>query len=289
MKALKTQTLKFLKTNQENNGNINQTQQTKNNHKTISPKTFFQTINSFSNSNLLEEAKKSINYITKYQNKDGTFTINHKTTNPIYFLETIYTYLSQTEHKSSNTDCQTEVKNYIKYIKKAIEYIENSFDKIYLLIHDTLTQNTTPQTKIFKAKQNAILLSFIESLCEILNKYEYNKEADYLFMLKGKLELGFNRYIWNRTNSILIKQFDENSNFKIASPQETLEILQYYKHYNIRQTEQTEEDYYKNQLNICTKNLNKETNYKKILTTLIALKTEKPQLFTKHFKIHKKT
>lgn len=164
----------------------------------------FETIESLIISKEDKLAKKKLDQVLKFQTRNGDFNSDNKSISPIYFLKTILIYFKIKNEKK-------EVKEYLKYIQKSIEYIENNFDNTYLLI-----SSKNKDKKEFLTFDNALLLSICDELSEILNKFDFNFEADKLFMLKGKMELGFIRYCYNLETKQLLLKFDENGNFEIA-------------------------------------------------------------------------
>jgi hypothetical protein len=177
--------------------------------------TYFTTI-SLSKKKIFNETKKSLNYITK--NIEG---VEH-----IYFLEAINYYIgniASNEDLSYNDKYRREVKSYIKLIRKALNYIESNFDEKHLLFYQK-----EYSIKKFVAKDNPILLSFLDELTQILNHFGFNKEADKFFMLKGKLELGFSRYLFFKKEKIILKEFYENGEYEVVNEEELNEIFKYY-------------------------------------------------------------
>lgn len=278
MKTLKNKTIKFLTKQQNPDGNIENINNLED---------FFQTINSYSQSNLLIQAKKSLNYICRYQTKEGNFLVDNEEITPIFFLESIVIYLNQLHNQDYNNsnnnnnnnnnkqdNCNETLKIYIKHIRRIIKYFEIFFDDIYLLIYRIESNKIT-----FFAKENAILLSILEDLSQILNEYEYNKEADYFFLLKGKLDLGFSRYFWNNKNLILLKQFNKNDEFIISNSKENIEILQYY---NI------DNKYFVKKITESINKLKELEKFDEILTILIQLKKTNETQYKTGIKQYKK-
>jgi len=200
--------------------------------------TYF-TIISLSKNRLFDEAKKTLSYITK----------NVQGVDNIYFLEAINYYISNLSHNedlSYDNRYKKDVKSYIKLIKKALSYVESHFDEKHLLFYENKNS-----IKRYDAKQNAILLSFLDELTQILNHFGFNREADKLFMLKGKLDLGFSRYLFFKKDKIVLKEFYESGEYSIVNELELNEIFKYHV---------IDEIYFKEYFNGIKKDLEKENN-----------------------------
>jgi len=238
----------------------------------------YNTIISLANNSLSKKAQEQINKILKLQTRKGELETKDKKTNtttissPIKLLQTITIYIKNNKNKKT-------IKKYIKSIKKTINYLEKNLDTTYLLIHDS-----SKNKKTFKAIENAILISYIDELSDILNEFEYTTLADTLFMLKGKIELGFNRYFTKfitskQTNNILIKEFQENGTFTIATTKETIKIL---KHYNF------DNKYLKKICAQTKKELKTYNNSKDVINYLILLKKIDKKQYQTELKRYKK-
>jgi hypothetical protein len=175
----------------------------------------YESVISLSKNKKFDESKKLLNELIK------------KDFNEIYFLESITTYFSSLTKKKDglgyDNQYKREVKRYIKFVKKSLDLIEKQFDEKHLLYY--IYEN---KEKKYYTKYNAILLSVLDELSQILNHFGYNKEADKFFMIKGKVELGIHRYLFYSKENIILKSFFESGEYEIANNKERLEILSYY-------------------------------------------------------------
>lgn len=259
-KKMYNKTLDFLKQKLQKNGEIEGIERYED---------IFLTINSFSENNDLDDARKVIDYVIDKQNRKGIFEFNEflneeKNINPVYFLNSINKYLHNFKQKN-------QIKRYIKYIRRSIDFLENNFDEDYLLLFDLDFRDR----KIFFTKQNAIFLSFADELAQILNEFDYNKDADKIFLLKSKIELGFIRYFYYKKESVLIKSFIP----KIEKIEQlnNLELIDILNIYNF------DENLYNKFISILNKEIINQTNTNKILFSLIDMKKNKNKDFKKYF------
>lgn len=120
------------------------------------------------------------------------------------------------------------VKNYIRLIKKSIKLLEKRFDETYLLL-----LSSSHKHKLFVEFENRNFLNFVDELTTILNENDYIRESDNLTALKGKLELGYERYfILNKIDKIYTfspetKEYSICSKFDIKTEISFKEILFY--------------------------------------------------------------
>jgi len=169
---------------------------------------------------------ETISILSKYQQFDSAYEklikIQDIENSPIEFLFAITNYFKEIEKNSNNEEIDTkkQFKNLTKSIKKSVEYIEKNIDDVYLLIFD--------ENHFFNLLKNAKLLSFLEELSMILNRHELNTEADNLFMIKNKLELGFIRYFYNNEHKLLLENFNKEGEYKIADQNKIIETLNIY-------------------------------------------------------------
>ena len=169
---------------------------------------------------------ETISILSKYQQFDSAYEklikIQDIENSPIEFLFAITNYFKEIEKNSNNEEIDTkkQFKNLTKSIKKSVEYIEKNIDDVYLLIFD--------ENHFFNLLENAKLLSFLEELSMILNRHELNTEADNLFMIKNKLELGFIRYFYNNEHKLLLENFNKEGEYKIADQNKIIETLNIY-------------------------------------------------------------
>lgn len=193
---------------------------------------------SFSKYGEEQKAKELIKYITKFQTKEGCFQIKNKIYVPLSFLEAITQYLinlsknnkiendqiNKNEIQIQNLLIKKELLNIYPFIFNSIQYIKKNFSNNYLLVFNSLNNSE----KKYLANENAKFLNFCDDLLEILNTYNYIKEADTLFILKTRIELGFNRYFYNNLNKALISKFNEEGKIKISTELDYLKILNKY-------------------------------------------------------------
>jgi hypothetical protein len=249
MNKLKSKAIKFLIEKQEKNGNISEIKENEQ---------LFKIAMFLAKNNKLEETKRTLKYTLKYQTRKGYFEFKklNENVNPICFLKAVTIYLFKNNEKK-------EMKEFIKAIKRSLNYIENNFDETYLLVYEKDEKGN----KIFKAKDNAILLSILDWISQLLNEHDFHKEADLFFMLKGKIELGFHRYFWQTKSKVLVKEFiPKKRTYSITNITESLIILENYNFDHV---------HYKKILKQSKSELNKETNIIKTLLTLIAMKKNK--------------
>jgi len=148
-----------------------------------------------------------------------------------YFLYSVTEYLKKEPKKS---------RKYIKFIKKSIDYLENNFDDVYLIVGNKNKNNVD-----FFAEENATILNFCDGLSDLLNELDYNDVADRIFLLKGK---------------IIIFKFDKNANFNLASLDDNIKILSKYL-VNSDIVKKTLKEYSKTKI----KNLNNYLDYLSLL------------------------
>ncbi|MCA9496192.1 MAG: hypothetical protein KC589_04575, partial [Nanoarchaeota archaeon] len=163
------------------------------------------------------------------------------------------------------------IKKYIKDAKKCLESVENQFDEIYLLYYSFDYEGR----KVFSSYENSILSFLAESLFDNLNEMEENELADRIFMLKGKLDLGFQRYFWQKQEQILLEKFiPEIYFYKIADDKIILKVLSKFifdKGFCLKELER-----------IRKKN-SKEKNMETLLLTFILMKKVEDNNWNKEF------
>ncbi len=147
----------------------------------------------------LENSKKILIYLSKFQTWRGVFEFeklveDNGKYNSILFLNLLSKYLI----KSNNVD---EFKFFKKVLKKSINSLRDYFDEDYLLFF----RRGWNLRKEFHFKENLYFLSLSSGFSDFLNQYDFNDLADELFMLKGKIELGFERYFFQ--DEVLIQYF----------------------------------------------------------------------------------
>lgn len=266
--SLTEKALEFILNNQKTNGNFN---------KIKSYEDLFECIETLSKNNFLKEAKKSLSFCIKHQTSQGNFEFQKIISpfahdlgiiSPVFFLKAITEYLSK-------INCEETTKNYSKEIKKAINYLEKTFCDTYILLY----HENQFKVKTFSAYENSCLLNFADTLTELLNRDELITEADKLFMIKGKIELGFQRYFYFKKENILISEFQPQTHIaKNAKKYTTLKILN-----NIR----IEKTFTEKKLKEYESSLNIETNTENILLTLNLLKKNSKKYISKLKEIEK--
>lgn len=252
MKNLKSKALKIL-VDKQLNGDLNNSL----------PQNLFKTAISFTNNELFENSIKTLNFALKYQNRKGLFEFNQTNMSPICFLS-IVCVLAEKQGNYNG------IKQFIKPIRRSIEYLEKHFCETYLLIYSTDMQS-------FIAKENAQLLSILDDLSQTLAMNEYHKESDFFFMLKGKMELGFSRYFWQKDK--IISMFNSSKLvYSIATDIEALEILGKYC---------VNTKYYKELLDKLKKEVFKNFQISQSLTILKEMKESKDKTWEKEFEKNK--
>jgi hypothetical protein len=161
---------------------------------------FKEDIISLSQNKIFDDAKNKLEMLAK--NWENSY---------IDFLEALTYYISNLSKKENLT--------YNKESKKDIKKIEINFNDTYLLIAKDSNLNE------FVTQENIQVLSILDELTQILNHFEYNKEADILFMLKGKIELGVQRYLYYSKEEVLLKRFTKKGDFEKLDKFEQLNIF----------------------------------------------------------------
>jgi len=194
-----------------------------------------------------ESQENILDFVLEHQTKLGNFVFeNNIKISSAYFLYSVTEYLKKEPKKS---------RKYIKFIKKSIDYLENNFDDVYLIVGNKNKNNVD-----FFAEENATILNFCDGLSDLLNELDYNDVADRIFLLKGKIELGFNRYFYNNKMKKIIFKFDKNANFNLASLDDNIKILSKYL-VNSDIVKKTLKEYSKTKI----KNLNNYLDYLSLL------------------------
>lgn len=236
---------------------------------------YFNTINSFLFLDKLDDARKIIDYVTKYQTKRGDFqfkqliledSVHNGKIYPIIYLKALTNYFKKSQNKK-------EISRYIKEIKKALIYLDEHFDRVYILFY----KHDRNRLKVFSAYENTLFLSFAGELSDLLNEYNFNKEADMLYMMKTKIELGVMRYFFNNEQKVIIEWFKpEIFKYKIASSKNLIEILLNYD-FNCSVLD-------KEVIKQIKVNLKSEINLDNILFYLFYLKLKEDKEFEKLYK-----
>ena len=160
---------------------------------------YFEVITALVEIGNLEYAKKLLLYLSRFQTWRGVFEFeqlqeDNGKYNAIMYLNLLSKYLI----KSNSLD---EVKFFKKNLKKSITSLRDYFDEDYLLFY-RIGWN---QRKEFHFKENLYFLSLALEFSDFLNHHDFNQLADELFMIKGKVELGFERYFFQE--DIVIQYF----------------------------------------------------------------------------------
>lgn len=147
----------------------------------------------------LDYAKKLLVYLSRFQTWKGAFEFEQLQEdigkyNSIFFLNLLSKYLI----KANSLE---EIKVFKKVLKKAISSLRDYFDEDYLLFF----RRGWNQSKEFHFKENLYFLSLALEFSDFLNHHDFNEFADELFMMKGKVELGFERYFFQE--DIVIQYF----------------------------------------------------------------------------------
>lgn len=170
---------------------------------------------SLSQNNLFIEAKKLLLSQTALLNKQGL--VNDDSL--FLLFKSMSKYLYYLSISSLNHSLKDEVKGLIKQIRIILKYLETNYDEHFLLIKNQ---------DIFLAIENALFLNSVDDISTVLNHSNFIKEADRFFILKSKVELGFNRYLFNQKNKILLAEFSREGNFKFLGVKSKLQILNEY-------------------------------------------------------------
>lgn len=239
---------------------------------------YFDTVNSFVILNKLDNASKLLGFISKFQTKKGDFQFKQLIVEdaayngkiyPIIYLKALNDYFKKSENKK-------DITYFIKEIKKALVYLEEHFDKTYILFY----KHDRNRLKVFSAYENTLFLSFAEEFSDLLNEYNFNKEADKLYLLKTKIELGVMRYFYNREQKAIIEWFKpEIFKYKIANGKNLIQILINYDFNN--------SILYKEILKQIKIDIKCENDLKYILLILIYLKLKKDKDFDKLYEKYK--
>lgn len=229
----------------------------------------FESIVSLVKNDKQELALKLLDIVLRAQSSSGDLkfeeiSYDNGNYSSVYLLYVLKAFANHNEVKF--------LKKYFKEIRKAISYLNESLDDVYLLNYSLDLRNQ----KEFLAKDNALFLNIADEMFELLNNVGLNKEAEDVFLLKGKVELGFMRYFWNSSLKKLIFSFNpESQSFKEALG---VEVWQIFNRYSV------DMDFYKSQLQIDKKLILDKSNLDEVLYILDELKVTKDKDFDKLFK-----
>jgi len=182
-------------------------------------KDIIETSINYSKNKLFSEAKKLLLSTNKTIDKKGIINIK-KSDTPFLLLKGISKYLYYISLSENESQLKQETKKFSKTIKTIYIYLMNHFDESFLLFKNDSNIITT-----FSAIDNSYFLNIADELVTLLNSINYTKEADNFFMLKSKIELGFERYFYHKNENILIKEFNTDGKYKIAVLNDLLIIL----------------------------------------------------------------
>jgi len=226
----------------------------------------------------LEDARGVLEYISKFQTKKGDFqfkklikngNFDNGKKNPIIFLKVLNDYFQKANNKK-------DILKFSKEIKRSLSYLDDYFDKNFILFYELDKLGL----KKFSAYENTLFLSFAEEFSDILNEYNLNKEADKIYIFKTKVELGCQRYFFNRDEKVIIEWFKpEVFKYKIAKDVKLPQIFLNYDFNNIS----IEKEVLKH-IKVDIKN---ETNFEYILLILLYLKLKKDKDFLKLYENYK--
>jgi hypothetical protein len=144
-------------------------------------------------------------------------SLNYKDNNYLYFIST---YLSSLDDKSN-------IKDFMRDIKRSISYLEGLFDEVFLLVSSDFDK------KLFVETENKNLINCLEFLVNLLGENDFISEADRLNKIKTKISLGYDRYfiqgdklvVWFSSNDL---EFDVYSKIDLDSEVSVLRILDNY-------------------------------------------------------------
>ena len=152
---------------------------------------------------------KTLRYLSDYQLSTGEVFYENTYFSPTYLLYALSSILYLENSK--------KIKSFKKTIKKIVANLEDNLDSHYLLF-------SSPNIEGFSIYDQVYFLRGCDEICALLNDVGMIKEADRLFMIKGKIELGFKRYL-TKSFSFITNFSPKNFIFSEASEKETLEIL----------------------------------------------------------------
>lgn len=238
---------------------------------------YFETVSSFVLYDKLDEAKKILDYICKFQTKKGDFqfkrlikegNFDDGRKSPILFLKVLNDYFKKANNKK-------EVMRYSSEIKKSLNYLEEHFDKIYILFY-SFDKNGL---KEFSAKTNMLFLSFAAEFSDLLNEHNLNKDGDIVHLFKTKIELGVQRYFYIKEEKIVISTFKpEIKKYKVINTKNVFYIVL---NYNL------EEPIERKILENLKLSLKSENDMEIILKTLLFMKQKKDKNFIKSYMKYK--
>ena len=167
--------------------------------KTFEYEDYFDVINALLKVERFSEAREILLYLSKFQKWSGNFEFEPLQDdlgkyNSLFYLNSLGKYLLKINDLG-------ELKFFKRILKKCISSLRDYFDEDYLLFFRLDSRNR----KVFFLKDNIYFLSICSEFSDFLNHHDFTKLADELFMLKGKVELGFERYFFQK--DIVIQYF----------------------------------------------------------------------------------
>jgi hypothetical protein len=163
--------------------------------------------------NKLDQAQRILQFIASKVTKEGIIIHKEQQEFPTQYLFVLSTYLKKVP------DSKREVQQFIPSIQKIIFLLEKQFDSHYLLLHSYEQQKRL----YFSFFDNFYFLLAVENLADILNVAGFVESADNLFILKTKIDLGFDRYLSNTSDKYYLNYFTSLYQFEILSARKLYE------------------------------------------------------------------
>lgn len=154
------------------------------------------------------QARKILDFLGSKVTKDGLILHKEQQEFPSYYMYVLGLYFKEVE------DLKKEATSFLVPLQKIILLLEKQFDSHYLLLKTYEESNK----KYFSFFDNLYFLLGVEHLADILNKEGFVDEADALFILKTKIDLGFERYLSNKLEKFYLNYFTSNYQFEVLSP-----------------------------------------------------------------------
>jgi hypothetical protein len=212
MKELRKKALNFILEHIEDNGKLSSVTHYYD---------YFDTIKSLVVIGDLDNSRKILLYLSRFQTWEGDFSfeplLDHDGKHSsVLFLEALSKFLIKSDSKE-------DLKLFKKVLIKSIKNLRSYFDEDYLLFFSRDLRGF----KWFLSYENSCYLDLASEFSDFLNHHDFTKEADELFMLKGKCELGFERYFIQE--KILVGRF--SNDLELFDPVRSLEELMIYNGY----------------------------------------------------------
>ncbi|MCA9486613.1 hypothetical protein H6501_04355 [Candidatus Woesearchaeota archaeon] len=210
-------------------------------------------------------AQKYLDYVLSHQTKEGDFDFGQLE------FDDGKCGVSEFLFASEQLLCKLELcsPELLKGIQKASSFLLQHVDELYLLYYEYSAKGKLT----FKAKKNAYLLSCLSSLSDKLNELGQTKEADALYMVLAKLQLGFERYFYHKSKGVLLSRFyPQMRKYKLANSLYSLKLLTLYPlDLSLRNKLLSQE----------LAEIMKKEKTRDILVILSALKASRPEQFAK--------